>query len=107
LDVTKITKNKLVLSLKQVDAHHELLHTINLVKHDAEEKQICIETDFLAENFHIEADPSRLQQIFWNVVKNAVKFTPENGRIRITTRNDDMGLIRVEVKDTGIGIFTC
>ena len=103
MDVTKITKNKLVLSLKQVNAHTELLHTLNLVKHDANEKQIQLETHFHAHNFHLEADPSRLQQIFWNIVKNAVKFTPENGTILITTRNDEMGMFSVDVKDSGIG----
>src|SRR5205085_9727945 len=59
--------------------------------------------DFAAENASLEADPARLQQIFWNLIKNAVKFTPEAGRLEIRTRNGE-GELRVEVIDSGIGI---
>lgn len=103
LDVTKITKNKLVLSLKQVNAHKELEHTLSLVRHDADDKNITIETEFNATENHIEADPTRLQQIFVNIVKNAIKFTPENGKIHISTRNLDSEMIRVDIQDSGIG----
>ena len=52
----------------------------------------------------MRADSARLQQIFWNLIKNAVKFTPPNGRITITTSNDSGGKLRVEIVDTGMGI---
>ena len=45
-----------------------------------------------------------MQQIFWNLINNAVKFTPSNGRITITTTNDSAGQLRVEIADTGMGI---
>jgi signal transduction histidine kinase len=85
-----------------VDAHDELKHTINLVKHDAEDKFISFEMELKATEFIINADSSRLQQIFWNLVKNAVKFTPKYGKIRITTHNESSDLW-VKVKDSGIG----
>jgi signal transduction histidine kinase len=106
LDVTKITKNKLVLSLKNVSIHKELAHTIELVKHDIDDKQLKIETEFSASNFVMEADPSRLQQVFWNIVKNAVKFTPKKGKISISTKNEFENQISVRIKDSGIGILT-
>jgi CheY-like chemotaxis protein/anti-sigma regulatory factor (Ser/Thr protein kinase) len=53
---------------------------------------------------HMRADPARLQQIFWNLINNAVKFTPANGQIAITTSNDSKGQLRVEIADTGLGI---
>src|SRR5262249_1111904 len=53
---------------------------------------------------HMRADPARLQQIFWNLINNAVKFTPRNGQITITTTNDSRGQLRVEIADTGLGI---
>jgi len=52
----------------------------------------------------MRADPARLQQIFWNLINNAVKFTPPNGQIIITTRNDSNGQVRIEIADTGLGI---
>src|SRR5205807_8895203 len=56
-----------------------------------------------ADKVCLEADPARLQQIFWNLIKNAVKFTPEGGRLQIRTGNDD-GQFRVEISDSGMGI---
>ena len=52
----------------------------------------------------MRADPARLQQIFWNLINNAVKFTPPNGQITITTTNDSAGKLRVEIADSGMGI---
>ncbi|PYK18388.1 MAG: hypothetical protein DME55_06815 [Verrucomicrobia bacterium] len=57
-----------------------------------------------ARKVHLQADPARLQQIFWNLINNAVKFTPEHGQISISTSNDSGGQLRVEIADTGLGI---
>src|SRR5205807_10059373 len=48
--------------------------------------------------------PARLQQVFWNLVKNAAKFTPQGGRVSITTRNDEAHHVVIEITDNGIGI---
>jgi CheY-like chemotaxis protein len=65
--------------------------------------------DLAAGEHHVNADPARLQQVFWNLIKNAVKFTPAGGTIEIRTRNEDDrragdGRLIVEMKDTGMGI---
>jgi CheY-like chemotaxis protein len=52
----------------------------------------------------LRADPARLQQIFWNLISNAVKFTPRDGEISISTKNDGANQLRVEVADSGLGI---
>ena len=50
------------------------------------------------------ADPARLQQVLWNLIKNAVKFTPRGGRIAIRSHHNASGRITIQVSDTGIGI---
>jgi signal transduction histidine kinase/DNA-binding response OmpR family regulator len=103
LDLTRISKGKVQLSLEEVDAHSLLRNALEICQADIDKKQLTLETDFAAEKVSLEADPARLQQIFWNLIKNAVKFTPEGGRLQIRTQNLD-GQLQVEVSDTGMGI---
>jgi CheY-like chemotaxis protein len=57
-----------------------------------------------ARKVHLRADPARLQQIFWNLINNAVKFTPTEGQIFISTSNDSQGQLHVKIADSGLGI---
>jgi signal transduction histidine kinase/CheY-like chemotaxis protein len=103
LDLTRISKGKVQLSLEEVDAHSLLRNALEICQADIDKKNLSLRTDFAAEKVCLEADPARLQQIFWNLIKNAVKFTPEGGRLEIRTGNDD-GQLRVQVSDSGMGI---
>jgi signal transduction histidine kinase len=103
LDLTRISKGKVQLNLEEVDAHLLLQSALEICQTDIDHKNLTLETDFAAEQVSLEADPARLQQIFWNLIKNAVKFTPEGGRLWIRTANNDRQL-RVEVSDSGMGI---
>ncbi|MEY2489471.1 MAG: hypothetical protein QOC70_1413 [Verrucomicrobiota bacterium] len=103
LDLTRISKGKVRLSLEEVDAHQLLRNALEICQADIDHKNLSLQTDFAAENVCLEADPARLQQIFWNLIKNAVKFTPEGGRLEIRTANEQ-GQLRVEVSDSGMGI---
>lgn len=88
-----------------VNAHEELQHTLELVKSDAKQKSITLETHFRAKKSVIQADPSRLQQIFWNIIKNSIKFSPQNSNIVVITEN--YGILNsfvVKVIDKGVGI---
>ncbi len=104
LDLTRISKGKIQLSQEVVDCHMLIRNVLEMVQADVKKKHIITSVDLLAERHHVCADPARLQQIFWNLIKNAVKFTPAEGRILIRSRNDERGRIAVEVIDTGIGI---
>jgi CheY-like chemotaxis protein len=77
--------------------------TVEICRGDLEAKRLNLRLEFNAADDTAMADPARLQQVLWNLVKNAVKFTPEAGTIRVTTRAEG-GRLEVEVADTGVGI---
>lgn len=104
LDVTRISRGKLQLNKEMVDAHALILQAIEICRDDIRAGGLELNLDLTAEAHHVEADPARLQQVLWNLIKNAVKFTPAGGRLAIQShQGDDLDLI-VEVRDTGIGI---
>lgn len=103
LDLTRISKGKVQLSLEIVDAHSLLRNALEICHSEIAHKNLALDLQLAAERVHLEADPARLQQIFWNLIKNAVKFTPQGGRLSIRTWND-ADEFRVAVADTGCGI---
>jgi CheY-like chemotaxis protein len=106
LDVTRISKGKLQLSLETVSVHEILQRSYEICREDVAAKNLRIEFRLRAEHAYVEGDPARLQQVFWNLIKNSVKFTPENGGIIIETLNRSPGAIEIRTTDTGIGIET-
>jgi signal transduction histidine kinase/ActR/RegA family two-component response regulator len=104
LDVTRIAKGKLRLALETVDVHEVIRRAHEICREDIDRKSINTKFEFGAEHAHVEGDPARLQQVFWNLIKNSVKFTPETGGITISTSNPSPERIQITVTDTGIGI---
>jgi len=105
LDLTRITRGKLSLEKRPLDVRAVLQDAIAIVQADVVKKKISLTVDFRAAQHMISGDAVRLQQIFWNVLKNAVKFTPEGGKITIETRTlAESGNIAIEITDTGIGL---
>ena len=104
LDVTRISKGKLQLSLETASVHEILQRSYEICREDIAAKDLKIEFRLRAEHAFVEGDPARLQQVFWNLIKNSVKFTPENGRIVIETLNPSPEKIEIRTTDTGIGI---
>jgi PAS domain S-box-containing protein len=104
LDLTRIAHGKLELHNDAVDVHSTLEHALSICAGDLTGKKIQVIRHFDAREHHCWADPARLQQVFWNLVKNSAKFTPEGGRIEILTRNNDSHQIIIEIRDNGIGI---
>ena len=104
LDLTRMTGGKLHLRREITDVHLCLRQAIGICQAeiDAKKLQLAIELD--ARRHFVDADPSRLQQVFWNLIKNAVKFTPSGGQIAIETRCDQARNLIVEFRDTGLGI---
>ena len=105
LDITRITRGKIELRREAVDAHRLLRNALQIAHNDMLEKQLELVTDLRANNHHVWADPVRIQQVFWNLMTNAVKFTPKAGRITTRSWNEE-GRFAFEITDTGIGIET-
>lgn len=105
LDITRITGGKLRLDLHPLDAHTALRHTCEMLAREAEGRHVEITLDLAAPKHSIEADVVRIQQIFWNVIKNAVKFTAPGGAITVRTLNPPgKDTLLIEIADTGVGI---
>ena len=104
LDVTRISKGKLQLSFETVSVHEILQRAYEICREEILAKNLRMEFRLRAEFVHVEGDPARLQQVFWNLIKNSVKFTPAQGRIIIETFNPSPERIEIRTTDTGIGI---
>src|SRR5256885_15870614 len=104
LDVTRIAKGKLQLSFEPICVHQILQRAYEICREEIAAKNLEAEFHLRATQTHVEGDPARLQQVFWNLIKNSVKFTPEKGLITIETLNPTLGKLEVRVIDTGIGI---
>jgi two-component system CheB/CheR fusion protein len=103
LDLTRISRGRMELRPAVVDASRIMTEALEIVSGDVDAKSLRVETA-LEPDCHVKADSARLQQIFWNLLKNAIKFTPPEGTVRVTCRSDGAGRIVAEVSDTGIGI---
>jgi PAS domain S-box-containing protein len=104
LDLTRIARGKLHLELEDCDAHTIIGNSIETAHSAIAAKQLKVATELEAKESHILADCIRLQQVFWNLINNAVKFTSQGGQITIRTFNDKAGRFHFEITDTGIGI---
>lgn len=104
LDLTRITQGKLQLKLQPCDANVLLGHALDIVRSQMTAKNLQVSTDFAATNHRILADATRVQQVFWNLLKNAQKFTPENGRITVRSYDGGSGVLTLEISDSGRGI---
>ncbi|HEX8311230.1 MAG TPA: PAS domain S-box protein [Chthoniobacteraceae bacterium] len=104
LDLTSIARGKLRLRLEPCDVHALLGLGAEIVREETRAKDISLELALTATRHELEGDPARLQQVFWNLLKNAVKFTPRGGRVAISTRDDlEAGQLLITVADNGMG----
>ena len=103
LDISRITASKLDLTLEEVDWRSLVLGAVDSIRPAAEAKSVQLLATFGAESPHCVGDPARLQQVVANLLDNAVKFTPSNGRVNVRIDAVD-GFARLVVSDTGRGI---
>lgn len=103
LDLSRLRSGKLELNREMVSPVVSIHNAIETVRLEAAEKNIRIDVEAPDEPVFVKADPVRLEQVIWNLLNNAVKFTPNDGRIVIKLKVED-GEIALTVKDNGQGI---
>ncbi|HEX4053711.1 MAG TPA: PAS domain S-box protein [Tepidisphaeraceae bacterium] len=104
LDLTRISKGKLELFLAPTDVHQKIRHVAAMFDSEIRSRHLTLELHLEAAAHHVQADAARFQQVLWNLLKNAVKFTPVDGAVGVRTNNNATGRLQVEVSDTGCGI---
>jgi PAS domain S-box-containing protein len=103
LDMSRITTGKVRLDPQPVPVITVLQEAVEGVKPAADAKGVALEFDFDPFAGTVRADTSRLQQVFWNVLTNAVKFTTKRGRVTVSLRRNDAH-VEIVIADTGAGI---
>ncbi|SDE07840.1 hypothetical protein SAMN05421548_13220 [Paraburkholderia lycopersici] len=103
LDLTRVANGKLSLALDTVDVHEVIEAVLELFHSEIQIKQQDVHVDLRAQHHYVRGDRARLQQMLWNLVRNAAKFTPDGGHIYVRTHDERMQ-VEIEVEDTGIGI---
>jgi signal transduction histidine kinase/ActR/RegA family two-component response regulator len=103
LDVSRMITGKMTLAMEPLDVRAVLGATVDALRPAMQAKRVRLEAH-VAENVPLVlADPNRLQQVFWNVLSNAVKFTGADGLITVTLRRAH-DWVEVQIADTGVGI---
>jgi len=103
LDVTRIASGKMELNRADIDMHEVISRAIEITHPEIEAKNQSLDLRWEATRTRINGDSTRLQQVVWNLLKNAAKFTPAGGKLELATSSDESGFA-LSVTDTGIGI---
>jgi two-component system CheB/CheR fusion protein len=103
LDLTRISRGKFELNREPLDLHDAVRGAVQVCEPEIAAKQQKLTVELTATERTLLGDFPRVQQIFWNLLKNASKFTPDHGEIRIATRNENRAIL-VTVSDSGMGI---
>jgi CheY-like chemotaxis protein/anti-sigma regulatory factor (Ser/Thr protein kinase) len=104
LDFTRIARDKMQLRFVPVDAHLAISNVVEICRAETESKRLHVHRNLRANTRHVAADAAKFQQIIWNLLKNAIKFTPDEGEIVISSSNPSPEVLTISVRDTGIGM---
>ena len=104
LDLTRISRDKIGLAAAPVSLHEVAIEAVEVCEHDAQAARVEVELKLDAPQHLVKGDAQRLQQVLWNLLRNAIKFSPPGSRVTVTTDNPDRQTVRLAVRDRGIGI---
>lgn len=102
LDVTRMSRGKMELAMNAMDLRQSVERALEVATPDIAAKNQQVHRKFQDDDYRLFGDPTRLQQVFWNILKNAAKFTPDGGDITVRLRREEANFL-VEFIDTGIG----
>jgi PAS domain S-box-containing protein len=103
LDMSRIISGKVRLDVQRLDLPTILTEAIETVRNTASAKGVRLQTVIDPLNARVSGDPNRLQQVFWNLLNNAIKFTPKGGRVQVLLERVDSH-VEISIIDTGEGI---
>jgi PAS domain S-box-containing protein len=103
LDMSRIISGKVHLEVQSIHLHEVITNAIEAVRQSAEAKGIRLTTFLDSSIGLVRGDPSRLQQVLWNLLTNAMKFTPKGGRVQVILERVNSH-VEIVVEDSGIGI---
>jgi signal transduction histidine kinase len=103
LDMARITSGKMRFDMQPCDLASIIAGAVESIVPAVDAKRISLSQQLEPQHGMVTGDPSRLQQVLWNVLSNAVKFTPAGGRIAVRLINDT-NCVRIEIEDSGKGI---
>jgi PAS domain S-box-containing protein len=103
LDMSRIISGKVHLEVQSIQLHDVIANAIEVVRQSVEAKGIRLTTLLDSSIGLVRGDPNRLQQVLWNLLTNAVKFTPKGGRIQIILERVNSH-VEIVVEDSGLGI---
>jgi len=104
LDLSKVESGKMEFRPERVDVGRLINEVRDILRTLAAGKRIEIEIQISPQLGRVVTDPGRLKQVFYNYLSNALKFTPDEGRVTIRVSPEGVDALRLEVEDTGIGI---
>jgi PAS domain S-box-containing protein len=103
LDVSRIVSGKFRLTMKEFKLGPIVTAAVESLRLVAQTRQIALSVVLDDTDMHVSGDPDRLQQVVWNLVSNAVKFTQAGGSVQVRVSREN-NTARIVVKDTGVGI---
>jgi PAS domain S-box-containing protein len=103
LDLTAISAGKVSLDPAPVDMHHLIGRVVDMLADQVAGARLELSREFAAADHVVHADETRMQQVVWNILRNAIKFTPAGGRVALRTHSAG-GEFFLECQDSGVGI---
>jgi PAS domain S-box-containing protein len=104
LDLTRIARGMLSFSPENTDVHSLVEFLVGLSQSEFQNKELRVTLQLEARRHHVHTDAARLQQVVWNILRNAIKFTEQGGAVTIATSNDAQNDIVIAISDSGIGM---